>query len=451
MRFFGTDGIRGVANKSPMTPFHIVKVGVALTNYFRKTKSHKPKILIGKDTRLSGYMLETSLSAGITAMGGEVFLVGPMPTPGIAFLTKNINADAGVVISASHNPYEDNGIKIFAPTGMKLSEEAEREIEKTVLSANIHHLLPPAAKIGKNIRVEDALGRYIVFLKSTLPRDFSLEGFKIILDCANGATYKVAPMIFSELRARVKSIGTSPDGTNINRNCGSLYPENLSKIVLRENADIGLAFDGDGDRLIPVDEKGKVVSGDEIIAIVADFLKERNELNNNFVVGTVMSNYGLRKFLDKKGIKYSLTPVGDRFVLEEMLRKGAILGGENSGHIIFLTHHTTGDGLLTALQLLSIMKLTGKKLSQLRKIMKVYPQVLLNIPVKKKIDFSKIPAISAAITRSEKKLSGRGRVLIRYSGTQMLLRIMVEGPLRKEISKIANDIKKTFQRHGRLS
>ena len=390
MRFFGTDGIRGVANKSPMTPFHIVKVGVALTNYFRKTKSHKPKILIGKDTRLSGYMLETSLSAGITAMGGEVFLVGPMPTPGIAFLTKNI-------------------------------------------------------------RVEDALGRYIVFLKSTLPRDFSLEGFKIILDCANGATYKVAPMIFSELRARVKSIGTSPDGTNINRNCGSLYPENLSKIVLRENADIGLAFDGDGDRLIPVDEKGKVVSGDEIIAIVADFLKERNELNNNFVVGTVMSNYGLRKFLDKKGIKYSLTPVGDRFVLEEMLRKGAILGGENSGHIIFLTHHTTGDGLLTALQLLSIMKLTGKKLSQLRKIMKVYPQVLLNIPVKKKIDFSKIPAISAAITRSEKKLSGRGRVLIRYSGTQMLLRIMVEGPLRKEISKIANDIKKTFQRHGRLS
>lgn len=448
MKLFGTDGIRGVANKSPMTPFQIVKVGVALTNYFRKTKSHKPKIIIGKDTRLSGYMLETSLSAGITAMGGDVLLVGPMPTPGIAFLTKNINADAGVVISASHNPFEDNGIKIFAASGMKLSEDAEREIEKTALSANIHHLLPEPSKIGKNVRVEDALGRYIVFLKSSLPRDFSLEGFKIVLDCANGATYKVAPMIFSELRAKTKAIGVSPDGTNINKNCGSLHPENLARIVVREKADIGLAFDGDGDRLIAVDDRGEIVSGDEIIAIAADFLKKRRELNNNFVVGTVMINYGLRKFLEERKIKYALTPVGDRFVLEEMIRRGAVLGGENSGHIIFLSHHTTGDGILTALQILAIMKATGKKLSELRKVMRVYPQVLLNVPVEKKIDFMKTPHIAVSIHEAEKRLEGRGRVLVRYSGTQPLLRIMVEGTSKKEISEIADDIRKVFERTG---
>ncbi|MFH1353025.1 MAG: phosphoglucosamine mutase [bacterium] len=446
MRLFGTDGIRGVANRSPMTPFQVVKVGIALTNFLRKTKSHRPKIIIGKDTRLSGYMLETSLSAGITAMGGEVLLLGPMPTPGIAFITKNINADAGVVISASHNPYEDNGIKVFSSKGEKLSEAAEKEIERTAISGNIHHLLPPAERIGKNVRVEDALGRYIVFLKSSLPKDFSLEGYKIVLDCANGATYKVAPMIFDELRANVKTIGISPNGKNINKNCGSLYPENAAAVIAKEKADVGFAFDGDGDRCIAVDETGSVVTGDEIIAIIAEFLKENNLLKNNFVVGTVMTNFGLLKFFEKKGIRSYMTPVGDRFVLEEMQRRGAVLGGEDSGHIIFLDHHTTGDGIMTALQLLTVMRKKKKKLSVLRKTMKRYPQVLLNLKVAKRVDFRKIPELREAQARADKLLQGRGRTLIRFSGTQPLLRIMVEGPTHKETNNIALDLKKIFQK-----
>ena len=446
MRLFGTDGIRGVANKSPMTPFHIMKVGGALANYFKKTKSHRPKILIGKDTRLSGYMLESSLAAGITAMGGDVLLVGPMPTPGIAFLTKNINADAGVVISASHNPYMDNGIKVFNCDGVKLSDSAEKEIEKIALSANIHHLLPASARIGKNVRVDDALGRYIVFLKNSLPRDFSLEGMKIALDCANGATYKIAPMIFSELRAEVKTIGASPDGTNINKNCGSLYPEKLANMVLKEGSDAGFAFDGDGDRLIAVDEKGHVMAGDELIAVISNFLKENRQLKNNFVVGTVMSNYGLRKYLEQKGIRSSMTKVGDKYVLEEMHKRGAVIGGEDSGHIIFLNHHSTGDGLLTALQLISVMKHTKKKLSELRKVMKRYPQVLVNVTVGKRADFKKVPELKKAYDEASAKLAGRGRVLIRYSGTQLLLRIMVEGPSHKEISKIAEGLTRIFKK-----
>jgi len=446
MRLFGTDGIRGVANRSPMTPFHIVKVGIALTHYLRKTKSHKPKIIIGKDTRLSGYMLETSLAAGITAMGGEVLMVGPMPTPGIAFLTKNINADAGVVISASHNPYEDNGIKIFNSEGMKLSDAGERAVEKTAISANIHHLLPKAAGIGKNVRVEDALGRYIVFLKSSLPKDFTMEGMKIVIDCANGATYKIAPMLFSELRAEVKVVGASPDGVNINKNCGSLYPDKLSQLVLKEKADVGLAFDGDGDRLIAVDDKGGIVSGDEVIAVLADFLKEKRKLKNNYIVGTVMSNFGLRKYCEKKNIKMRMTRVGDKYVLEEMQKLGAVMGGEDSGHVIMLDHHTTGDGLLTALQLLSVMRQKKKKLSALRKVMKRYPQVLINVPVSKRADFKKVPELKKAYDDASAKLKGRGRVLIRYSGTQLLLRIMVEGPSHKEINKIAEGLTKIFKK-----
>jgi len=447
MKLFGTDGIRGVANKSPMTPFHILKVGIAVANYFKKTKSHRPKILIGKDTRLSGYMLESSLAAGITAMGGDVLFVGPMPTPGIAFLAKNMNVDAGIVISASHNPYEDNGIKIFNSSGMKLNEGAELEIESVAFSGNIHHLLPPAQKIGKNIRVEDAPGRYIVFLKSSLPKDFSLEGFKIALDCANGATYRVAPTLFSELRAKIIATGVTPDGTNINKNCGSLYPEKLAKMVVKEKADVGFAFDGDGDRLIPVDEKGHVLTGDEVIAIAGKFLKEKGLLKNNVVVGTVMTNFAMMKLFQKMGVRVLRTPVGDKYVLEKMLEAGSVLGGENSGHIIFLDHHTTGDGILTALQILRIMKETKKPLSQLRKIIKLYPQVLLNLSVKKKVDYKKIKPLKEAEEKAAKKLKDRGRVLIRYSGTQPLLRIMVEGPSKEETLRIAQNLKKTFQKH----
>jgi len=447
MRLFGTDGIRGIANKSPMTPFHILKVGIAVANYFKKAKSHRPKILIGKDTRLSGYMLESSLAAGITAMGGDVLFVGPLPTPGIAFLAKNMNVDAGIVISASHNPYEDNGIKIFNSNGMKLNEGAELEIERVALSGNIHHLLPPAQKIGKNMRIEDAPGRYIVFLKSSLPKDFSLEGFKIAIDCANGATYRVAPTLFSELRAKVIATGIAPDGTNINKNCGSLYPEKLAEMLVKEKADVGFAFDGDGDRLIPVDEKGHVLTGDEVIAIAGKYLKEKGLLKNNVVVGTVMTNFGLIKFFQKIGVRVLRTPVGDKYVLEKMLEEGCVLGGENSGHIIFLDHHTTGDGILTALQILLIMKETRKPLSSLRKIIKLYPQVLLNLKVKKKVDYKRIKPLKEAEKQAQEKLKNRGRVLIRYSGTQPLLRIMVEGPSKKETLKIAQELKKTFQKY----
>ncbi len=438
-RLFGTDGIRGVANKSPMTSQTALRVGQAM-GYVLGKKSHRPRIIIGKDTRLSGYMLESALASGMCSMGADVVLVGPMPTPGIAFITNNMDADAGVVISASHNPYEDNGIKIFSNSGVKLNDGQEREIEELVSSGKLQDLLPPSQSIGKAFREDDALGRYIVFLRHTLPRHISLEGMTIAVDCANGATYKVAPTLFREMRAEVIPLNITPNGININENAGSLHPEILSEAVKENEADIGLAFDGDGDRLIAVDENGDVISGDKITAVCALHMKNSGRLKNNSVVTTVMSNIGLKECFEKNSIRHIEAPVGDRFVLEKMFENDAMLGGEDSGHIIFRDLHTTGDGIITALQLLSVMESTGKKPSELAKIMKTYPQALINIDVREKIPVEDVPQLKESISRAEEKLGSKGRVLVRYSGTQKMIRVMVEGPTREITEECAASI-----------
>lgn len=438
-KLFGTDGIRGVTNKEPMTADIALRVGQAVGYFFKKSKGkgHRPRIVIGKDTRLSGYMLESALAAGITSMGANVILVGPMPTPGIAFITNNMDADCGIVISASHNPFEDNGVKIFSKEGFKLTDEQECKLEQLIFSDGLSDLLPASCDIGKESRGEDALGRYIVFLKKGFPRGLTLEGIKIVIDCANGATYKVAPTLFKEMRAEVVELNVSPDGENINCGCGALYPEKLSEEVLRRGADIGLAFDGDGDRLIAVDEKGQIVSGDKLLAICAKRMKAEGTLSNNLVISTVMSNFGLTLSFKGMGIENIRTSVGDRYVLEAMQKHGAIIGGEDSGHIIFLDEHTTGDGIYSALQLLSVMKKENKSLSELGKIMKVFPQILINVEVNEKPDLNTVPGITRAIEDTQAALSDRGRVLVRYSGTQNMCRVMVEGPTREDTEQAA--------------
>ncbi len=443
-KLFGTDGVRGVANKYPMTAEMAMQIGQAAA-FILKKEGHKPRIVIGKDTRLSGYMFENALVAGITSMGADAIIIGPIPTPGIAFITTNLDADAGIVISASHNPFEDNGIKIFSKTGFKLTDEQELQIEELIFSNKISEKLAPPEELGKAYREDDALGRYIVFLKQTFPRNLSLEGMKIVIDCANGATYKVAPVLFKEMRAEVISLNVDPDGMNINLNCGALHPEDLAKKVLETKADIGLAFDGDGDRLIVVDEKGNILSGDQILAICSKNLKSEGKLKNNILVTTVMSNMGLSIALKKMGIEQVKSKVGDRYVLEEMQKKDAIIGGEDSGHIIFLDHHTTGDGILSALQLLAIIKKGSRQISELSKIMEVFPQVTININVKSKPPIDEQSEIVKIIKEVEKELGDKGRVLVRYSGTQSMCRVMVEGPTQKKTrgftEKIAEVIK----------
>jgi len=440
-KLFGTDGIRGVSNRYPMTPGMAMKIGQAVAHILRRdTKEHKARIIIGKDTRLSGYMFENALAAGITSMGADAILVGPMPTPGIAFLTTNMDADAGIVISASHNPFEDNGIKVFSKTGFKLNDRQEDQIEQLVLADQLDNYLALPENIGKAYREKDALGRYIVFLKHTFPRGLNLEGMKIVTDCAHGATYKVAPLLFSEMRADITAINVEPDGTNINRGCGALYPQSLAQEVLRKKADIGLAFDGDGDRLIVVDEQGSIVTGDQLLAIFARWLKEEGHLSRDTLVTTVMSNMGLTLAMEKLGIKQIQAKVGDRFVLEEMVKAQAIIGGEDSGHIIFLEHHTTGDGMLSALQLLAVIKKAKKPLSQLKTIMEVLPQVTINIEVDSKPPLEQQPEIMSCIKQVEKNLKGQGRVLVRYSGTQSLCRVMVEGPTKEATQGYAQEI-----------
>jgi phosphoglucosamine mutase len=426
-KLFGTDGVRGRVNEYPMTPETALKIGQAVAHVLRRNK-HMLRVVIGKDTRLSGYMLESALVSGITSMGGDAILIGPLPTPGIAFITNNMDADAGIVISASHNPYEDNGIKIFAKGGFKLSDGQEQAIEDMVLSDSLGDHVVPADGVGRAYREEDALGRYIVFLRHTFPKNMSLEGLKIVLDCANGATYKVGPTLFREMRAEVIALNTSPDGRNINLNCGSISPDLLAEKVREQDAHIGLAFDGDGDRLIAVDEKGALVNGDKILAICGRHLKSQGRLNNDLVVYTVMSNMGLTVALESLGIRGFAASVGDRNVLEAMLEKGSVLGGEDSGHLIFLEHHTTGDGILSALQLLSVMIREKKPLSQLAAVMRTFPQVTINVPVKSKSPLEEIPEITKAVRSAEESLGKKGRVLVRYSGTQPLCRVMVEGP-----------------------
>jgi phosphoglucosamine mutase len=446
-KLFGTDGVRGEANRYPMNAEIAFTLGQAIVYILKKGRYH-PRIVIGKDTRISGYMFESAFESGITSMGGNPYMLGVLPTPGIAFIAQSMRADAGIVISASHNPYQDNGIKIFSGNGFKLSDEQEERIEELMLSNTLHTLVAPVKDMGQAFRLDDVNGRYIVFLKNTFPRDLSMEGMKIVMDTANGATYRIAPEMFWELGADVEAIHNIPNGININDKCGSQYTEDLRKRVVDKGAAIGLAFDGDGDRLIAVDEKGKEITGDQILLICAKMLKEQDKLKNDLVVGTVMSNLGLRIACKKYGFNYHASKVGDRYVLEDMLRLGGVLGGEESGHTIFLDHHTTGDGIITAVQLIAAMVRSGKPLSELAAMMDIYPQCLINVVVKSKPDISTVPQIIKSIKGVEKKLGNSGRVLVRYSGTQNMCRVMVEGPsvdvTDKYCEEIADVVKKAL-------
>ncbi|HEU5360250.1 MAG TPA: phosphoglucosamine mutase, partial [Candidatus Deferrimicrobiaceae bacterium] len=425
-KLFGTDGVRGVANNEPMTVETAMALGQAVAYSFRN-HAGRHKIVIGKDTRLSGYMFETALAAGICSMGGDVMLVGPLPTPGIAFLTHSMRADAGVVISASHNPYQDNGIKFFGRDGFKLADGIEAKIEMLMLGDQLKEMRPPSPQIGRAHRIDDATGRYIVYLKNTFPGHLSLEGLKIVIDCANGAAYRIAPQVFHELGADVIPLGVSPNGLNINEKCGSLFPELVSAKVQETRADLGISLDGDADRVIVVDHKGEVVDGDRIMAVCAENLARRKKLKKNTVVATVMSNIGLELFLKERKIKMVRAPVGDRYVVEAMRAGGYNFGGEQSGHLIFLDHATTGDGILAALQLLAVMVESGKRLADLGKKMVTLPQILLNLKLKERVPLENLPGFQKALAEFEKKLGKKGRILVRYSGTEPVLRIMVEG------------------------
>jgi len=438
-KLFGTDGIRGVANIDPMTTEMAVQIGRGVA-YIFKNKDKRHRIVIGKDTRLSGYMLENALVAGICSMGVDVLLVGPLPTPGIAFITSSMRADAGIVISASHNLFQDNGIKIFSGNGFKLPDQLEDKIEELIFSEKIDSLRPTAAEVGKAFRVDDAVGRYVVYLKNSFPKEFSLDGMKIVLDCAHGAAYRVAPAVFEELGAEVIALGVEPNGENINFQCGSLHPQVVMHKVEETGADIGISLDGDADRAIFSDELGNLVDGDRIMAICADDLRKNKRLKKNTLVATVMSNLGLELAMKERGIKVLRTKVGDRYVVEEMARGGYNLGGEQSGHLIFLDYNTTGDGILSALQVLAVMKREGQKLSSLAKIMTTFPQVLLNVPVTQKKDPQQIPELNSLLKKIKAKLADRGRILVRPSGTENLIRVMVEGENEKEIAGYAQEI-----------
>jgi phosphoglucosamine mutase len=445
-KLFGTDGVRGVANVYPMTSEIALKLGRAVSHVF-KERHGRGRIVVGKDTRLSGYMLEQAIASGICSMGLDVWLVGPLPTPGIAFITSSMRADAGIVISASHNPYQDNGIKIFSGDGFKLPDELEYEIETMVLDDTIDKLRPVAGEIGKAHRIDDAVGRYIVFLKNIFPQQISLDGLKIVVDCAHGATYKVAPSVFEELGAHVITCGVDPDGANINKDCGTLYPGMLSEQVVANNAHIGIAFDGDGDRVLFVDEKGNVIDGDTTMVILAKFLKEKNQLKNGTLVATIQSNMGVEESLKGHGVKVVRTNVGDRYVLEAMVKDGYNLGGEKSGHIVFLDHNTTGDGMVTALKMLNILCEKGMTLADLCKGYIEFPQVEKNVKVKKKKPIEEVKPLKNAISNVEKKLGNSGRVVVRYSGTEMLLRVMIEGKDKAKVEAYAEEIVETAKQN----
>ncbi len=447
-KLFGTDGIRGLANEYPMLPEIAFKVGRACAYIFRNRDNARHKILIGKDTRLSGYMLETALASGICSMGADCVLVGPIPTPGIAFLTQSIRADAGVVISASHNPYYDNGIKIFSRDGFKLSDELEERIEQLCLGDEIANLRPLYKDIGKAHRIDDAAGRYISYLKTTFPKEYTLEGIKIVVDCANGAFYKIAPKVFEELGARVIAVGVNPDGENINEGCGALYPEHLSKHVLESGADLGIALDGDGDRVIFSDEKGNILNGDKILAILARHMLKLDRLKKKTLVATVMSNMALDEFMEDLGGKVIKVPVGDRNVVDALLKEELNLGGEQSGHIIALDYTTTGDGVIAALQVLHALILEDKPLSQLSNIIDPYPQIISSLTVKEKKDFTSIAEIKKIIEQAEDDLrKNKGRLNIRYSGTEPKIRIMVECKDEKVMWKWNDILKEAILRN----
>lgn len=446
-KYFGTDGIRGVAGRAPLDPETMVRLGKAVAKIFTESNPGKrARVLIGKDTRLSGYMIESSLAAGITAMGADLMLCGPVPTPGVAYLTKSMRADAGIVISASHNSFEDNGIKIFGADGFKLPDHLEERVEELLKPGVLDGKIADAGQIGKAYRIDDAVGRYTVFLKENFPRELSLDGVKIGLDCANGAAYVVAPQTLVELGAEVVSRGVSPSGKNINDGFGSLYPDVVGTLVVEQNLNLGIALDGDADRCILVDEKGRVLDGDTILAIVALDLKARGLLRKPIVVATVMSNLGLDTLLQAHGISVQRTVVGDRAVLEEMLRQGAQIGGEQSGHTIFSDISTTGDGLLTALMVTAVMCRQGKPLSELASAFVSFPQKLVNVKVAQKPPLESIESLMQAITIKEKELGAKGRVLVRYSGTENKARVMVECEDEDACKRHALDLAEIIER-----
>lgn len=444
-KLFGTDGVRGIANVHPMTAEVALQLGRALAHLIRNG-THRHRVVIGKDTRLSGYMLEQALAAGIESMGVDTVFVGPMPTPAVANLTVSMRADAGAVISASHNPYQDNGIKFFWRDGFKLPDETEAQIEDLIATRKIDHIRPTATRIGRSDRLDDARGRYVVFLKNTFPRELTLEGLTIVVDCANGAGYRVAPAVLEELGAKVIKIGVEPDGKNINHKCGALHPEGLAKAVLKHNAHVGIALDGDADRLIVVDEKGQVVDGDAIMAICTGELVARRELAKKTLVTTVMSNIGLERAVAAWGVKVKRTKVGDRYVVEEMRRNGYNLGGEQSGHLVFLDHATTGDGTLAALQLLAVICRQQKPISELTRIFQPVPQTLLNVVVKQRRELGELPEVMKAIKAAEQKLGADGRVFVRFSGTEPKARVLIEGPNRDKNEQYAKDIVQALTR-----
>ena len=438
---FGTDGVRGIANTEPMMPELALQLGKAVTFVAGRGKPHMPRILIGKDTRLSGYMLETAIAAGICSMGGKVLLCGPIPTPAVAHLTVSMRADAGIVISASHNPYQDNGIKIFGADGFKLPDEQEAEMERLMANDSLMGMRPTGPGIGRAEKLEDSRGRYVVFAKTTFPSDVSMDGVRMVVDAAHGAAYRVAPMVFQELGANVTSLGVKPNGVNINKDCGALHPDNVRAEVVRKRAQIGIALDGDADRVIVVDEKGQVVDGDAVMAMCAQRLLRSGTLKKKTVVATVMSNLGLEHALARDGAKLVRTAVGDRYVVEAMRKHGYNLGGEQSGHLIFLDHASTGDGTVAALQVLAIMISSGKPLSELATLaMERVPQVLENVTLAARRPLDEMKTLSVLSTKITKELGTDGRVLVRWSGTEAKLRIMVEGPDEDRIKVWAKEL-----------
>ena len=438
-RLFGTDGVRGMANVYPMSPDMILRLGQAIGIYFG-TRQNNARILIGKDTRRSGYMLEQALCSGICSVGVDAYFLGPLPTPGIAYLTRGMRASAGIVISASHNPFHDNGIKIFSADGYKLADEVEDELERLVQDPALAENVPTGAGIGTARRIDDAIGQYSVFLKEQFPKQLRLDGLRIVIDCANGAGYRVAPKVFEELGAEIFVLGDEPNGLNINEHCGALYPQSLREKVLLYKADLGIALDGDADRIVAVDEKGELIDGDEMLAAVGVSLLKKGKLRNNTVVSTVMSNMGLEVALGQHGGKLIRAKVGDRYVMETMRGGDHMLGGEQSGHLIFRDSSTTGDGVLAGLKFLEIMIEDGVKASDLRQTMARFPQIIKNVRVAEKIPLENLKGFQLALKDAEANLANNGRVLVRYSGTESMARIMVEGQNRDDIEKHAEKL-----------
>ena len=440
-KLFGTDGIRGLANRGEMTPEVAFRIGAALAYQARQRVKHVPRIVVGKDTRLSGYLFETAVASGICALGGEVLLSGPLPTPAIAHLTTSMRADAGVVISASHNPYQDNGIKIFGPDGFKLPDEIETEIENLIFGSELDSSRPTGTRVGRAERQDDAPGRYVAFVKGSFPNDLTLEGVKIVVDAAHGAAYRTAPLVFSELGAVTYPIGIRPNGKNINHKVGALHPETCAREVRKRSADLGIALDGDADRIIMIDEKGQQVDGDVIMALCATRMLRAKRLRHRTLVATVMSNLGLERAIENDNGKLLRCNVGDRYVVETMRNRGLNFGGEQSGHLIFLDHATTGDGLVAAMQVLAILRREERPLSELAaQVMERVPQVLVNVSLPDRRPLDELPNTRKAINLAEKALGKQGRVLVRWSGTEPKLRVMIEGPRLDTIQTMADDI-----------